>query len=318
MTSTFGKATRTPNLLRALVASMLLVGMASMAFAAPALAIIGDWTGALRPPAQTLHLALHVTADAAGNLGVALDSLDQKAMGLPGSNVILKGNDFSFDIPSVHGSYKGTLSADGKTIKGSWSQGTSLPLQFVREAGASADSHAPVGDWSGALQVSGQTLRVAVHVVADAAGTLSVTLDSLDQKAMGLPGSNVLLKGSDFSFDVPSVHGNYRGTISADGKTIKGIWNQGMPLPLDLARQTNANADPRVSLGRYDPDDGRSGRQHGRVSTEYSREMSEARDVADSCVVTFGASIAERAAWIPAASRPLRRSPTSGKVDVAM
>ncbi len=215
---------------------MLLVGAGSVAFGAQTIAIVGNWTGALRPPAKTLHLALHVTTDAGGKLSVALDSLDQGAMGLPGSDAILKGNDFSFDIPSVHGNYKGIVSADGKTIKGTWTQTISLQLEFSRQTSASSNAPAVVGDWTGALQPN-VTLHRALHVTASAGGELAVTLDSLDQGAMGLPGSNVILKGNDFSFDIPSVSGNYKGTVGADGKTIKGVWSQGTPLALDFTRQ---------------------------------------------------------------------------------
>jgi len=95
-----------------------------------------------------------------------------------------------------------------------------------------------VGDWSGALQAGGGSLRLALHVSKDAAGKLSVTLDSLDQNAMELQGSNAVLKGNSFSFEIPTVSGTYTGTLDSDGKNIRGIWSQGVPLPLLLTRET--------------------------------------------------------------------------------
>jgi D-alanyl-D-alanine-carboxypeptidase/D-alanyl-D-alanine-endopeptidase len=56
-----------------------------------------------------------------------------RALGLAGSNVVLSGNEFSFEIPLVHGSYRGTVGADAKTIEGIWGQGTSTPLDFTRK-----------------------------------------------------------------------------------------------------------------------------------------------------------------------------------------
>ncbi len=94
------------------------------------------------------------------------------------------------------------------------------------------------GDWTGALLAEGGSLRLALHVKADSAGKLSVTLDSLDQHAMGLAGSNAVLKGDSFSFEVPSVSGTYKGIVGDDGNSINGTWSQGVPMPLVFTRHS--------------------------------------------------------------------------------
>src|SRR5208282_1139584 len=197
--------------------------------------VVGDWSGALLAGGSSLRLALHVKADPAGRLSVTLDSLDQQAMGLRGSNAMLKGDSFTFEIPSVSGTYNGTLGNDGKSISGTWSQGVPMPLVFTRQRVAQPAE--VVGDWSGALLAGGSSLRLALHVKADPAGRLSVTLDSLDQQAMGLRGSNAMLKGDSFTFEIPSVSGTYNGTLGNDGKSISGTWSQGVPMPLVFTRQ---------------------------------------------------------------------------------
>src|SRR5271167_4172566 len=107
-----------------LFVSMLLFGLGvASTFAQKPADVVGDWSGVLQPSGGSLRLALHVSKDTAGKLSVTLDSLDQNAMGLQGSNAVLKGNDFSFAIPSVSGTYRGTLGSDGKSISGTWSQG---------------------------------------------------------------------------------------------------------------------------------------------------------------------------------------------------
>ena len=55
-------------------------------------------------------------------------------MGLPGDKIVVRGNAFSFDIPSVRGNYQATVSPDGSTLTGTWSQGEPLPLVFTRTA----------------------------------------------------------------------------------------------------------------------------------------------------------------------------------------
>ncbi len=218
-----------------LVTMLLFWPGAATTFAQKPADLVGDWSGILLAGGSSLRLALHVKADPAGNLSVTLDSLDQQAMGLRGSNAVLKGDSFSFEIPYVSGTYSGTLGNDGKTISGTWRQGVPIPLVFTRPRIAQPTE--VVGDWSGALVAGGSSLRLALHVKAEPADKFSVTLDSLDQHAMGLRGSNAMLKGDSFSFEIPSVSGTYNGTVGNDGKSISGSWNQGVPMPLVFTRQ---------------------------------------------------------------------------------
>jgi D-alanyl-D-alanine-carboxypeptidase/D-alanyl-D-alanine-endopeptidase len=192
MARRFGAGSFTLNRASLLFASMLLFGLgAATTFAQKPADVVGDWSGVLQPSGGSLRLALHVSKDGAGKLTVTLDSLDQNAMGLQGSNAVLNGNGFSFDIPSVSGSYSGTLGNDGKSISGTWSQGTPLPLVFTRQRVAQPKE--VVGDWNGVLLADGASLRLALHVSTDSAGKLSVTFDSLDQHAKGLRGSDTVL-----------------------------------------------------------------------------------------------------------------------------
>ncbi len=217
----------------------------------PGPAIAGDWAGTLDTGGGSLRLVLHVTADSTGKLSVSLDSIDQGARGLAGANVALNGSSFSFDIPSVNGSYKGTLSSDSKTLTGTWNQGAPLPLVFKQQNPAQQNSKpaepSPVdGDWAGVLRAGGVSLRLAVHVKTVSAGKMDVSLDSLDQGAMGIPCENAKLQGNKFSFDVPAVHGNYSGTLSEDSKKLTGTWTQGAPLPLELTRQPGTGEKPKA------------------------------------------------------------------------
>ncbi|MGO9450686.1 MAG: alpha/beta hydrolase family protein [Candidatus Binataceae bacterium] len=116
------------------VSMVLLLSVAPLACGRKAAALVGDWGGPLRIDEQTLRLVMHVTTDSSGNLNVSLDSIDQAAFGLPGSDAVLDGNDFSFTVPSVNGAFKGTVAADGRTIAGTWLQSGSLPLEFARQA----------------------------------------------------------------------------------------------------------------------------------------------------------------------------------------
>src|SRR5579863_8430699 len=94
------------------------------------------------------------------------------------------------------------------------------------------------GDWQGTLDTGMGQLRLVLHIVKAADGSLTATLDSVDQNANGIPVKSATLKASKLSLDVEDVHGTYDGTVSPDGKTISGTWNQGKALALEFKRAT--------------------------------------------------------------------------------
>ncbi len=92
----------------------------------------GDWQGALHAGGVTLRIAFHFHAQPDGIIGGSMDSIDQGAMGIACSDVKLDGQKLTLTVPAVHGTYAGTLSADGKSIAGTWTQGQPLELNLTR------------------------------------------------------------------------------------------------------------------------------------------------------------------------------------------
>jgi serine-type D-Ala-D-Ala carboxypeptidase/endopeptidase len=105
------------------------------------------------------------------------------------------------------------------------------------------------GVWLGPLHAGPQTLWIQVRVKAGAGAPICL-LDSIDQKAFGIPCNNVKVNGNAVSFDVPTVQGKWSGTLSEDGKTLTGTWMQGSPLPLVLEWQHKQIEPPQV---KFDP-----------------------------------------------------------------
>jgi len=113
----------------------LLVAVA-LALAGPALAqssptYDGDWAGALKAGDQTLRLELHLKTTAGVTTG-ELNSLDQGAV-IPATAVKTDGGELSVLFLPIGGELKAKLSADGKTLAGTWSQGATLPLTLTRK-----------------------------------------------------------------------------------------------------------------------------------------------------------------------------------------
>jgi len=117
---------------RAFAAAVLMVVAGTLP--ARAQTVAGDWLGTLRVGADSLRIAIHISAVADGQFKGTLDSLDQSARGIPMAAITVSDRQLTFTVPAVAGSFAGTLSDDGNTIDGSWTQGVSLPLVLTRGA----------------------------------------------------------------------------------------------------------------------------------------------------------------------------------------
>ena len=93
----------------------------------------GEWLGALDVGSVKLRLALHVEKKGDGGLGAILDSIDQNAK-IPVDTVLFEGRTLRLALEAIGASYEGTLSSDGSSLQGVWSQGgRELPLTFLRQ-----------------------------------------------------------------------------------------------------------------------------------------------------------------------------------------
>jgi hypothetical protein len=111
-----------PHLAALAAAATALCGRAQAQAAAPSnpsAALEGDWAGQLDAGALKLRLRLHVhTLD--GRTTATLDSPDQNATGLPATITVDAGR-VHMTASGAKGAFDGELTADGASLKGSWS-----------------------------------------------------------------------------------------------------------------------------------------------------------------------------------------------------
>jgi uncharacterized protein (TIGR03435 family) len=116
-----------------LVALITLVGGA-----ARAQDFTGTWQGTLHP-GKDLRIVLKIAKDDKGALKATFYSIDQGGQGFSGSPITLQGSNIKMPVSAIQGTYEGTLSADGTSITGNWSQGPNpLPLNFKRATNETA------------------------------------------------------------------------------------------------------------------------------------------------------------------------------------
>jgi len=117
---------------------------------------------------------------------------------------------------------------------------------FVARCGYAQQKNEFAGDYAGMLG----PLRVRLHIIVSADGSVAANVDSPDQNMFALPCSEISINGQTLSFSVPNVHGEWMGTLSADHNTLSGIWKQGSPMPLTLVRigaSTSGSSSARVA-----------------------------------------------------------------------
>lgn len=212
--------------------------------AARAQTVEGDWEGTLKAGAAEFRLAVHVKKDDKGALKATLDSVDQGATGIPVSSVSFSDGTLKFSLDEIQATYEGKLDTGKNIISGNWSQGgAALPLEFARpKPRAEAKPRTPKpsdidGEWDGALEAGGQTLRVALHITSYEDG-MSAKFDSLDQNLKAIPVTTIQRDGTKLKFELKQFAATFEGTIDKELKTITGDWSQGGgSLPLVLKRK---------------------------------------------------------------------------------
>lgn len=93
--------------------------------------LTGDWQGTLQAQ-KALRTIIKISKGEKG-LAVKMYSIDQGSQGFSASSASLDGSTFKYAVELIGGSYTGTVSSDGNSIVGTWTQGPNpLPLTFVR------------------------------------------------------------------------------------------------------------------------------------------------------------------------------------------
>lgn len=196
----------------------------------------GHWTGSIDvPQVGPVGLEFDLDKTASGWIGSASVPL-QGASGIPLDAVTFADGKGSFKLKGAPGdpTYTGTLSADGKTLDGTWTQqGQSVSLKLTRTGDAKVELPKPspavaaqfVGKWEGTVDFGQQPLRLAL-VISNESDGAHATLTSLDQGNAEIPVTTIEQKGTKLSLIVKAIGGDYEGELNSQGDEIKGTWSQ--------------------------------------------------------------------------------------------
>jgi beta-lactamase regulating signal transducer with metallopeptidase domain len=203
----------------------------------------GDWTGAIKSP--DLRIAVHIRSAAAGYAG-SLDSPDQSVYDLPLDHVTVASDALSLEVPKIKATYQGRWDAGTHRWVGQWAQaGSTWALSLGRGVFPPAETVAGLdGGWDTQLTAANGPMRLGFNIRTDAHGTHG-TMDSPDQNAYGLPLSSVSHNGGVVTLGFKISDITVSGDLSADGKTITGVFKQfGASTPVVLTHRAPGAAPP--------------------------------------------------------------------------
>jgi pimeloyl-ACP methyl ester carboxylesterase len=100
------------------------------------------------------------------------------------------------------------------------------------------------GDWQGAIGAGKGRLRAILHIDKADDGRWKATFFSIDQDPGGMPVTSITQQGAEVAFSIAELKLSYKGTLSADGRSIVGTFTQGGTVPLTLVRATEETAWP--------------------------------------------------------------------------
>ena len=234
-----------------LLSALLSTGLLSQQEPSPQ----GRWEGRIETPGQPLEVIVDLVHGGGDEWRGEIDIPAQGAKDFRLSKVKVDGPKISFSMQGIPGNpvFKGKLSKNGEKIFGDFSQG-GAHLSFLLKRGSEspdvpAKKAAAVipdgvpgdgleGIWLGVLNPGPITLRLLFKISKSEDGSLSGTIDSIDQGAEGLNISRIRIDGNSVRLKLKEPIAEFEGTISEDGSQITGEWRQGSGvLPLIMKRQ---------------------------------------------------------------------------------
>ena len=221
---------------------------ALIAFAVPCLrAQAGHWEGSIQAPTTSVKVELDLAKDGKGGWYGTMGNPTQNLKGLPLATVTAEGKAVHFQVGKVAGErvFEGEISADGKSISGTFGQnGAAMPFTLTRTGEAKLEPAARIaavgkeleGAWKGALEIQGTQLQFLLTISNQADGTATATLLSYED-GLEIPITGIARSGSGLTLELKSVGGSFSGVLKAENMELAGTYTQGpLTAPLTFRR----------------------------------------------------------------------------------
>jgi hypothetical protein len=217
--------------------------------AQPATGPSGHWEGSIQSSIGELNFEIDLAKNSAGEFTGALNQPSEHIAALPLTSIAVDGKSVRFQVKGTPGerAFKGTISDDGKSISGYYSQGGyTIPFSVTRTGDArfeAAVRNPPIskeleGVWNGTLAANGKELRGILTLSNQPDGTASGSFVTVDD-GLEIPIATIAQNASSLTLDLKAVGASYSGTLNPDATEMAGTYTQGSHvLPLTFRRST--------------------------------------------------------------------------------
>jgi hypothetical protein len=210
----------------------------------------GHWEGAIQTPEMPIRIEVDLTRTVNKELTGTISVPPQNLTGLPLVIETAEGLTLGFRFRGAPGNrhFQGTLSEDGRSITGDFTQsGFSMPFSLTRTGDARIDApvrSAPIGwelegPWSATLDgtyPNGIRRRIILTLSNQPDGTSTGTVVNPGD-GLEIPITSITQTASDVVLDLRAVNGSYSGKVNAEGTELVGTLIQGTAvLPLTFRR----------------------------------------------------------------------------------
>jgi len=110
------------------------IGIAVSASALYGQTLTGTWQGSLKVPQAPngeLRIVMKIATTEKDTLKADMFSIDQGAQPISAESVKVSGSSIKIAVPAINGNFEGSVSADGNTMTGTWTQGGPAPLSLT-------------------------------------------------------------------------------------------------------------------------------------------------------------------------------------------
>jgi len=209
----------------------------------------GHWEGSIQSSIGQLNFEIDLARNRTGEFTGAVNQPLEHLTGLPLANIVVDGKSVRFQVKGTPGerAFKGTISDDGKSISGDYSQGGyTIPFSVTRTGDArfeAAVKNPPIskeleGVWNGTLAANGKELRGILTLSNQSDGTASGSFVTVDD-GLEIPIATITQNASSLTLDLKAVGASDSGTLNPDATEMAGTYTQGSHvLPLTFRRPT--------------------------------------------------------------------------------
>ncbi len=186
----------------------------------------GDlWYGTMDIGTRLFRFRIEPVPDAPDANARQLVSLDEGGQIFRLDDFRLDDAKLQFALKLTKATYSGSISDGGKTSTGNWKQsGQEFDLVLHRVPVAPADR--PDEIWTGTMSALFQKLSMRFRVYRDDDGIENVYFDSVSQKSGGFKAMRTV-NGDQWTIDVASIGGTFKGVLNAEQTAVTGKWTQG-------------------------------------------------------------------------------------------